>query len=301
MSIITYPLNGITYDAEDVGTYLCTRTSGVYARDSNFAVSISGAREITIAPGLAWINYDDFKGVSVCSREATRLPVPDADSNLPRIDRVVLQFDVDANSSTFKIKPGTPAAEPEPPAIQQNHRQYELGLCTIAVAVGRATITAADITDTRTDESVCGIMRDGVTGIPTEELLARWNEAQAQQEADARKAADTLLRNIQQQADTLLGSYTGGYLASASLTLAPADWAACDGGYPYSCTAALALCQADHVPVAAFAAGSVSAASKAGVAPVCEALDGGVRFYAAAKPDAALTVQVSLLGPQKGA
>lgn len=25
MSIITYPLNGVTYDAEDVSTYLCTR------------------------------------------------------------------------------------------------------------------------------------------------------------------------------------------------------------------------------------------------------------------------------------
>ena len=68
MSIITYPLDGVTYSAEDVATYLCTRTSGVYAKDSNFAVSITGTRQITIAPGLAWINYDDFKGVSVCSR-----------------------------------------------------------------------------------------------------------------------------------------------------------------------------------------------------------------------------------------
>ena len=35
MSIITYPLNGVTYDAEAVSTYLCTRTSGVYAKDTN--------------------------------------------------------------------------------------------------------------------------------------------------------------------------------------------------------------------------------------------------------------------------
>ena len=173
MSIITYPLNGVTYDAEDVSTYLCTRTSGVYAKDSNYAVSVTGARQITVAPGLAWINYDDFKGVSACSREAVNLTIPDADSTLSRIDRVVLQFDTAANLTAVKLKTGTPAAAPEPPAILQNHNQYELGLCTVSVPAGSSVITAADITDTRADEDVCGVMRDGVTGIPTAQLQAQ--------------------------------------------------------------------------------------------------------------------------------
>ena len=173
MSIITYPLNGVTYDAEDVSTYLCTRTSGVYAKDSNYAVSVTGPRQITVAPGLAWINYDDFKGVSACSREAVNLTIPDADSTLPRIDRVVLQFDTAANLTAVKLKPGTPAAAPEPPAILQNHNQYELGLCTVSVPAGSSVVTAADITDTRADEDVCGVMRDGVKGIPTAQLQAQ--------------------------------------------------------------------------------------------------------------------------------
>lgn len=173
MSIITYPLNGVTYDAEDVSTYLCTRTSGVYAKNTNYAVSVTGPRQITVAPGLAWINYDDFKGVSACSREAVNLTVPDADSTLPRIDRVVLQFDTAANLTAVKLKPGTPAAAPEPPAILQNHNQHELGLCTVSVPAGSSVVTAADITDTRADEDVCGVMRDGVTGIPTAQLQAQ--------------------------------------------------------------------------------------------------------------------------------
>ena len=86
------PPRRVTYSAEDVAAYLCTRTSGVYSRDSNFAVTVSGPREITVSPGLAWINYDDFKGISVCARERGTLTVPDADDMLPRIDRVVLQF-----------------------------------------------------------------------------------------------------------------------------------------------------------------------------------------------------------------
>ena len=173
MSIITYPLNGVTYDAEDVSTYLCTRTSGVYSKDTNYAVSVTGARQITVAPGLAWVNYDDFKGVSACSREAVALTIPDADSTLSRIDRVVLQFDTAANLTAVKLKTGTPAAAPEPPAILQNHNQYELGLCTVSVPAGSSVITAADITDTRADEAVCGVMRDGVTGIPTAQLQAQ--------------------------------------------------------------------------------------------------------------------------------
>ena len=192
MSIITYPLNGVTYDAEDVSTYLCTRTSGVYSKDTNYAVSVTGARQITVAPGLAWINYDDFKGVSACSREAVNLIVPDADSTLPRIDRVVLQFDTAANLTAVKLKPGTPAAAPEPPAILQNHNQYELGLCTVSVPAGSSVITAADITDTRADEDVCGVMRDGVTGIPTAQLQAQALAIMAQLSTELHTKLDAL-------------------------------------------------------------------------------------------------------------
>ena len=216
MSIITYPLDGVTYSAEDVATYLCTRTSGVYAKDSNFAVSITGTRQITIAPGLAWINYDDFKGVSVCSREDTVLTVPDADNTLNRVDRVVLQFDTSSNLTVIRLKTGTPAVAAQPPDILQNHNQYELGLCTISVPAGSAAVISADITDTRTDEAVCGLMRDGVTGIPTETLLAQYTailtamqqsgNAQLQQLAESIKAVDSGSFYTKEQADAKFGT-----------------------------------------------------------------------------------------------
>ena len=210
MSIITYPLDGVTYSAEDVATYLCTRTSGVYAKDSNFAASITGTRQITIAPGLAWMNYDDFKGVSVCSRENTVLTVPDADNTLNRVDRVVLQFDTASNLTAIRLKTGTPAVAAQPPDILQNRNQYELGLCTISVPAGSAAISAADLTDTRADETVCGVMRDGVTGIPTAQLIAQWRAAQAAQVAAGQALLDQLREEIKDgsaysktEADTL--------------------------------------------------------------------------------------------------
>lgn len=196
MSIITYPLDGVTYSAEDVATHLCTRTSGVYAKNRNFAASITGTRQVTIAPGLAWMNYDDFKGVSVCSREDTVLTVPDADNTLNRVDRVVLQFDTASNLTAIRLKTGTPAVAAQPPDILQNHNQYELGLCTISVPAGSAAISAADVTDTRADEDVCGVMRDGVTGIPTAQLIAQWRAAQAAQVATGQALLDQLREEI---------------------------------------------------------------------------------------------------------
>lgn len=199
MSIITYPLDGVTYSAEDVATYLCTRTSGVYAKDSNFAASITGTRQVTIAPGLAWMNYDDFKGVSVCSRENTVLTVPDADNTLNRVDRVVLQFDTSSNLTVIRLKTGTPAVAAQPPDILQNHNQYELGLCTISVPAGSAAITAANLTDTRADETVCGVMRDGVTGIPTGTLVQQWQAVLESMKGGSfytRAEVDALLANL---------------------------------------------------------------------------------------------------------
>ena len=199
MSIITYPLNGVVYSAEDVATYLCTRTSGVYSKETNFAVSITGTRQITVAPGLAWINYDDFKGVSVCSREENVLTVPEADNALNRVDRVVLQFDTSENVTAIKLKPGTPAVAAQPPDILQNHNQYELGLCTISVPAGSTAVTTADITDTRADETVCGAMRDGVTGIPTGTLVQQWQaviESMRGGSFYTRAEVDALLKSV---------------------------------------------------------------------------------------------------------
>ena len=284
MSIITYPLDGVPYDAEDVSTYLCTRTSGVYAKDTNYAVSVTGPRQIAVAPGLAWINYDDFKGVSACSREAVNLIGPDADSTLPRIDRVVLQFDTAANLTAVKLKPGTPAAAPEPPDILQNHNQYELGLCTISVPAGAAAVTSADITDTRTDEAVCGLMRDGVTGIPME-ALGRQALAKAKETAKLW--------------DKLLASYSGGYLGLWPVTLPADGWAECTDvpGYAYKQTAELRAAREANVPSAVPTPETFTVAVAAGLAGVCETKDGTITFWAEKVPEGGIQMQVELLGP----
>lgn len=170
MSIITYPLDGPTYSASDAETYLCTRTSGVYSAEDNFAVSITGDRQIAIGPGLAWIRNADHCGKSVCNTEAVPVDIPIADGTRPRIDRIVLRFDAAANASSIVLKQGTPSSTPSAPEVQQTELLYELGLYMINVPAASTVVTASHITNTMMDETVCGLMRDGVTGIPTAQL-----------------------------------------------------------------------------------------------------------------------------------
>lgn len=300
--IITYPENGITYDADDASGYLSTRLSGVYSADEDFAVTANGDLTVTVSAGQAWVRPARFRGRSIIMEQPETVTLTAADTVRSRIDRLVLRYDATAKKTSLTVLTGTPdSASPTAPEITRTTLVYDLCLADIRRPAASTAITAADITDTRADEAVCGLMRDGVTGIPTQKLVEQWQAAQAAQENALRTAADTLLRTTQQQADALLGSYTGGYLCTDPLTLAPADWTESTGSYPYQCIVPLALCTAQHVPLAVFAPDSQAEATSAGVAPLCEALAGTVRFCARTKPSTTLTVQLTLFGPQKEA
>ncbi len=95
-------------------------------------------------------------------------------------------------------------AHPRPPTISRTELIYDLCLAEITRPAAAASITTGQITDTRLDEKLCGIVRDGVTGIPTDELLAAARErisaleekatssaAAAKDSAEAAKSSET--------------------------------------------------------------------------------------------------------------
>lgn len=185
--IITYPENGITYDADDASGYLATRQSGVYSAEEDFAVSISGELSLTVSAGQAWVRPSRFKGRSIIMEQPTTLTLTAADPVRTRIDRVVLRYDAAARQTRLQVLEGTPdSASPTAPAITRTALVYDLCLAEITRPAGSTAITAANLTDTRADEDVCGVMRDGVTGIPTEQLIAQWRAAQADLETQLR-------------------------------------------------------------------------------------------------------------------
>lgn len=172
--IITYPENGITYDADDASGYLSTRLSGVYSADEDFAVTANGGLTVTVSAGQAWVRPVRFRGRSIIMEQPETVTLTAADAVRSRIDRLVLRYDAAARKTSLTVLTGTPdSASPTAPEITRTALVYDLCLAEIRRPAGSTEITTADITDTRADEAVCGVMRDGVTGIPTAQLQAQ--------------------------------------------------------------------------------------------------------------------------------
>ena len=172
--IITYPENGITYDADDASGYLSTRLSGVYSADEDFAVTANGDLTVSVSAGQAWVRPARFRGRSIIMEQPETVTLTAADAVRSRIDRLVLRYDAAARKTRLQVLEGTPdSASPTAPEITRTALVYDLCLAEIRRPAGSTVVTAADITDTRADEDVCGVMRDGVTGIPTAQLQAQ--------------------------------------------------------------------------------------------------------------------------------
>lgn len=202
--IVLYPANGYDFDAADVAAYLAARASGVFSSAADFPVTAAGGLKVTVGAGRGWVHPSRFTGYSITKREADTLTMPLADPSLPRIDRIVMRYDAGARAASLQVLQGTASSTPTAPAISRTELIYDLCLAEITRPAGSTSITTGQITDTRLDEALCGIVRDGVTGIPTDELLAAAKErinaleekatssaAAAKDSAEAAKSSET--------------------------------------------------------------------------------------------------------------
>lgn len=243
--IVLYPANGYDFDAADVAAYLAGLTSGVFSSAEDFPVTAAGGLKVTVGAGRGWVHPSRFTGYSITKREADTLTMPLADPSLPRIDCIVMRYDAGARAASLQVLQGTASSTPTAPAISRTELIYDLCLAEITRPAGSTNITTGQITDTRLDEALCGIVRDGVTGIPTEELIASARErinaleetasaaakeadasktAAAQSEANAevyKEAAATSERNAAGSASASAGS-----AAAAARSKSAAEWRA---------------------------------------------------------------------------
>ena len=211
--IITYPEDGIRYDAEDASGYLATRLSGVYSAEEDFSVTAQGGLSVQVSAGQAWVRPARFKGRSIIMEQPTTVVLTEADPVRSRIDRIVLRYDAAAKKTRLVVLDGTPdSAAPAAPEISRTELVYDLCLAEIKRPAGSTAVTAADITDTRADETVCGVMRDGVTGIPAATLIQRLrdeidklvNEGSFYNKSET----DALLDELQKQMDGKISAAT---------------------------------------------------------------------------------------------
>lgn len=187
--IVLYPANGFDFDAADVAAYLAGLTSGVFSSAEDFPVTAAGGLTVTVGAGRGWVHPSRFTGYSITKRESDTLTMPLADPSLPRIDRIIMRYDAGARAASLHVLQGTASSTPTAPAISRTELIYDLCLAEITRPAGSTAVTTGQITDTRLDEKLCGIVRDGVTGIPTDELLAAARERIATLEENASNSA----------------------------------------------------------------------------------------------------------------
>lgn len=213
--IVLYPANDYDFDAADVAAYLAGLTSGVFSSAEDFPVTAAGGLKITVGAGRGWVHPSRFTGYSITKREADTLTLPLADPSLPRIDLIVMRYDAGARAASLQVLQGTASSTPTAPAISRTELIYDLCLAEITRPAGSTSISTGQITDTRLDEKLCGIVRDGVTGIPTDELLAAARErinaleekatssaAAAKDSAEAAKSSETKSAASEERAKT---------------------------------------------------------------------------------------------------
>lgn len=300
----SFPLDNTEYSAEDAQLWFATRTSGVYA-GTHLGVSADGTMNVTLGKGIAWLAYSEFGGCVYGNTDGLTLTVPMSNGTMNRIDRVCIRMEILNQKCYAYIKQGTAARSPSAPALQRDNVAYEISVAQIYVGTGVTSINAGNITDERLKSSVCGLMRDGVTGIDTSMLEAQLEESLGDLSADleAFKEAEEasfnewfeslqtqlegdVAANLQSQVTVLDQNKLEG--AAKTATLSTSGWSS------GTQTVTVNGVTANSTVIVSPAAASFEAYCKAMVRCTAQAAN-SLTFTAKTTPTAALTVNVIII------
>ena len=138
-----------------------------------------GELQVTAASGMAikvGSGYANLKGkVRFFDSEST-YTLATAGATYPRIDTVVVERNDTDRKISIKVVTGTyNGSNPSPTAPVRSAAIYQIVLAQIYVAAGATKITQANITDTRSNNSVCGIVTGTVKEMDYSQFAAQFN------------------------------------------------------------------------------------------------------------------------------
>ena len=160
------------YSADDFSAFFGDFfTNGVLGADTNsLKASAVGDMNISIASGTAYINGHWYR------KESSQvLSLSGSDKTYDRVDAVVIRCDLEKRMVYPFIIEGEPAEAPEQPLPVRNEKCYDLVLAYIDVAANCVEVTAADITDKRGFDDVCGFVTSAIDHIDTTGLFEQYN------------------------------------------------------------------------------------------------------------------------------
>ena len=157
------------YDANDFSEWLKKfYTTGVFNGD--LAVTASGGMTVSVSSG-----YVNIEGKVKFFSAPTTLTIATAGGKYERIDTVVAECNYSDREITVKVVTGAYSTSPKATAPVRTAAAYQLVLAEIDVPAGATEITQKNITDMRTDSSVCGLVTGTVNQIDFSTVEAQFN------------------------------------------------------------------------------------------------------------------------------
>ena len=157
------------YDANDFSEWLKKfYTTGVFNGD--LAVTASGDMTVSVSSG-----YVNIEGKVKFFSTPTPLTIATAGGTYERIDTVVAECNYSDREITVKVVTGVYSASPKATAPIRTAAAYQLVLAEIDVPAGATEITQKNITDMRTNSSVCGLVTGTVNQIDFSTVEAQFN------------------------------------------------------------------------------------------------------------------------------
>lgn len=171
-------LDGSTYDrtytANDFTSYLKELVSnGVFINQSdNLQVLASSGLKAIVKAGSGWI-----AGHKIDNTADYVVNFDTSNVLLDRIDRVIFYTDSVERVMGITVLKGVPATTPVAPTLTRNETRYEMCLANVRINKQATSITNANITDTRHDRTVCGVVKGLIEEIDTTSIFNQYNDA----------------------------------------------------------------------------------------------------------------------------
>lgn len=163
----------------------------------------SGELQVTAASGMdikVGSGYANLKGKVRFFDSATKLTLATAGATYPRIDTVVVERNDTDRKISIKVVTGTyNGSSPSPTAPVRSAAIYQIVLAQIYVAAGATKITQENITDTRSNNSVCGIVTGTVKEMDYSQFAAQFNSYYSNFKTSNKADFDTWFNGIKGQ------------------------------------------------------------------------------------------------------
>lgn len=140
--------------------------------DNAFIVTPSSGLTLSIGSGRAWVKNKWAKNDANIT-----ITLNPAHVTLNRYTAIVLRNDFTTRDITLEMIDGANASSPTKPSIVRNASMYDLCLAYVYVGAGATTITSANITDMRPDNTVCGWVTGLIQQVDTSQLFLQYQTA----------------------------------------------------------------------------------------------------------------------------